>query len=133
MDIQERLTELFTSKDVVSKNQDTNSEMDLKKIENQLNIHMKNKQGLNYKKVTIATDKFYDADKFSAVIDGEIQSKIINKKWKGLPLYMKWRLVETYLNNNNIIEMDEYKRKLQSNELDVVYEDNVIKKIVTLL
>ena len=130
MEIQQQISELFKTKDVPCKNQDTNSEMDLKKIENQLNIHMKNKQGLKYKRVTIMHDRFYDADKFSSVIDDEIKNKIANKKWKSLPMSIKWKVIDIYLNLNNITEKDEYKRKLLNNELEVDYENGIVTKII---
>jgi hypothetical protein len=130
MEIQQQLTELFKAKDSPGKLHDTNSEMELKKIERQLNIHMKDKQGLKFKKITFTHDRFYDAEKFSVVIDSEIQQKTANKKWKGLPMFMKWKLLEAYFDKNNITDKEAIKRKLMANELEVLFEDNIVKKII---
>ena len=133
MDIESKLEKLFVTKDSPNVPKDSNSQMELKKIENQLNLHMKNKQGLKYKKVSLAYDKAYDEEKFGHVIDKELTNKLINKKWKGLPMFMKWRLVDEYLHSQNItdkIYINELREKLSKNNLEVKYED---KKVIEIL
>lgn len=132
MDIQQKIADLFIAKDTQNVPKDSNSQLELKKIEHQLNIHLKNKQGLKYKKVSVVQDKTYDEQKFAQVIDAELRNKTENKSWKGLPMFMKWKLIEEYLSKNNItdaIYITELKRKLGKNTLDVKYKDKEIQEI----
>lgn len=133
MNLNTKIADLFKAKDASEKLRDTNSTMELKTIEHQLNLHLKNRQGLKFKKVSIAYDKAYDETKFSDVINDEIENKTANKKWKALPIYLKWKYIENYLieeNNTDINYAAELKKKLLNNTLDVKYED---KKVIQIL
>jgi N-acetyl-gamma-glutamylphosphate reductase len=133
MELDTKIVNLFKAKDVAPKPIDTNSVLELKTIENQLNIHLKNKQGLKFKKVSIAYDKAYNEEKFTQVIDDEINIKIINKKWKSLPMYLKWKYIEDYLKLTNNIDTSyiaKLKMQLMNNSLEVEYEDKKILKII---
>jgi hypothetical protein len=133
MELDTKITDLFKAKDVAKKPIDTNSVLELKTIENQLNIHLKNKQGLKFKKVSIAYDKAYNEEKFKEIIDEEINIKIVNKKWKSLPMYLKWKYIEEYLKLSNNIDatyMAKLKSQLMNNTLEVEYENKKILKII---
>ena len=133
MELDKKISEIFIAKDVENKPKDTNSQMELKKIEQQLNLHLKDKQGLKFKKVSLIYDKSYDAEKFGHVIDKELEEKTCNKKWKGLPMFMKWKLIELYLEKNNIIDkiyINMIRSKLSQNILEVKYEDKEVLSIV---
>jgi translation elongation factor EF-G len=133
MEIETKISELFRAKDVEDKPKDTNSVMELKKIENQLNIHMKNKQGLKYKKVSLVYNHSYDKESFSQVIDQELVTKMANKKWKALPMFMKWKAVQDYLSENDItdeIYIKSIKKKLIENKLEVECHDHTVVKIM---
>lgn len=133
MDIENKISELFRAKDVEDRPKDTNSVMDLKKIENQLNLHMKNKQGLKYKKISLVYNHAYDKESFSQVIDQELNTKMANKKWKGLPMFMKWKAIQDYLSKNNITDetyIQMVRKKLVENTLEVECHDHIITKIM---
>ena len=133
MEIETKIVELFKAKDVAPPTRDySNSEMEMKKIEQQLNLHMKNKQGLKYKKISIVHDKFYNEDKFSEVIDEELKTKMHNKKWKALPMCMKWSCLQEYFKEHDITNeafIADVRSKLSRNILQVDYQD---KKIIKL-
>jgi hypothetical protein len=132
MDLNEKIQDLFITKDAPNKPRDTNSALELKSIEHKMNLHLKNKQGLKYQKVNFTHDKFYDEGKFSEVIDDEIKSKTANKKWKGLPMFLKWQYLTAYFTDQNITDQNyisNIKKLLMSNKLDVEYEDQKVKHI----
>lgn len=131
MEIQQKIKDVFTVKDVVNKPIDTNSQIELKTIENQLNIHLKNKQGLKFKKVSITHDKSYNSETFTEVIDEELRNKIVNKKWKGLPMFMKWNLITEFVKLDPTLDINDIKEKFVNNLLQVDYENNKITKIFT--
>lgn len=133
MDLENKITDIFKAKDVEPKPRDTNSVLELKKIEQQLNLHLKNKQGLKFNKISIAYDKSYNEEKFSEIINEELKNKVANKKWKGLPMFMKWRLLQTFFENNEITDktyIDNVKSKLMKNSLEVEYEQQKVLKII---
>jgi hypothetical protein len=133
MDLEKSIETLFQVKDVKDTPVDTNSVGELKKIEQQLNKHLKSKQGLKYKKVNITADITYDSTKFSEVIEDEIKQKTDNKKWKGLPLYLKWQLLQTYFTKNDITDsvyILDIKSRLIKNNLQVEYENKEVHKII---
>lgn len=133
MDLENKITDIFKAKDVEDKPRDTNSVLELKKIEQQLNVHLKNKQGLKFNKVNIAHDKSYNEEKFSEIINQEFENKIANKKWKGLPMFMKWQLLQAFFETNKItdkIYIDDIKLKLMKNKLEVEYEEKKVVKII---
>lgn len=131
MEIDEKIDELFKVKDAAYKLQDTNSTAELKQIEKNLNEHMKNKQGLKYKKVNIVYDKSYDAEKFGEVIDHEFNTKMANKKWKGFPMFLKWKLLQEYFAENKYddVNIAEVKTKLMNNTLLVECDGRKVTKI----
>lgn len=112
------------------------SEFELKQIEFNLNKHLQEKQKLKFKKVSICDNSthMYNADTFARRVNEEIEEKFKTKKWTGIPLYMKWNLVQKYLEENSILEkkqIAEYKSKLASNKLNVVY-DHTEQKITSI-
>jgi hypothetical protein len=132
MDISAKITDLFKTKDVNNTPREVNSDMELKKIENQLNIHLKNKQGLKFKRISLVNDRMYDAEKFTQIIDNELHLKMINKKWNKLPMCIKWQYMKEYMNTNNITDENDItniRTKLLNNTLEVDYGDNKINKI----
>lgn len=133
MDLENKITDIFKVKDVEDKPRDTNSILELKKIEQQLNLHLKNKQGLKFNKVTINHDKSYNEEKFSEIINKELATKVANKKWKGLPMFMKWQLLKTFFETNQITDqsyIDNVRSKLMKNSLEVEYEEQKVLKII---
>ena len=133
MELQEKIADLFKAKDVQQAPCNNNSEIELKKIEQQLNQHLKSKQGLKFKRVTIGHDKFYDETKFSEVIDEELKNKTFNKKWKSLPMFMKWQLLQVFFKDNNIIDTQyiaTIRTQLMKNILQVEYENSRVIKII---
>lgn len=133
MDIETKISELFRAKDVENKPRDTNSMLELKKIEQGLNLHMKNKQGLKYKKVSLVYNHAYDKESFSEVIDQELKTKTANKKWKGLPMCMKWKAIQDYLSKNDLTDesyIQELKKRLIENSLEVECHDHTVTKIM---
>lgn len=133
MDLENKITDIFKAKDVDSKPRDTNSVLELKKIEQQLNLHLKNKQGLKFNKVSIVNDKSYNEEKFSEIINKEFANKIANKKWKGLPIFLKWQLLQAFFETNQITDkfyIDDIRSKLMKNSLEVEYEDQKVVKII---
>jgi len=133
MELVDRMADLFKAKDVVDKPRDTNSVMELNTLQHQLNLHLKNKQGLKFKKVSLVYgDKSYDSDKFGLVIDKEIVDKTANKKFRSLPMYMKWNYLQAYFEKNDITDksiIEDIKAKLSQNTLDVKYENHEILEI----
>ena len=133
MDLENKISDIFKAKDVQDKPRDTNSILELKKIEQQLNLHLKNKQGLKFNKVSVVHDKSYNEEKFSEVINQELANKVANKKWKGLPMFMKWQLLQTFFETNEITDksyIDSVKTKLLKNVLEVEYEGKKVIKII---
>lgn len=133
MDLENKITDIFKVKDVDSKPRDTNSDLELKKIEQQLNLHLKNKQGLKFNKVSIVNDKSYNEEKFSEVINKEFANKIANKKWKSLPIFLKWQLLQAFFETNQITDksyIDDIRSKLMKNILEVEYEGQKVIKII---
>ena len=129
MELELKIAEVFNTKNAPNTPADTNSVLELKKIEQQLNQHMKNKQGLKYKKICITNDKTYNEKKFTEIIDNELYAKMANKKWKGLPMFMKWQLLEVFMAENNILDIESIKSKLLNNTLQVEYENKKVLKI----
>lgn len=133
MDLENKIADIFKAKDVEPKPRDTNSALELKKIEQQLNLHLKNKQGLKFNKISIVHDKTYNEEKFSEIINQEFQNKIANKKWKGLPMFLKWQLLQTFFETNKITDktyIEDIRLKLMKNKLDVEYEGQTVMKII---
>lgn len=133
MQIEQQIQDLFVSRDAVSAPKDTNSEMELKKIEQQLNEHMKSKQGLKYKRVSITHDRFYDEKKFAEVLDDELEKKVMNKTWRTLPMCIKWKMIQDYMDRSNIVdpqEIESIKTRLMSNKLQVEYSNRAVTKII---
>ena len=133
MNLDKSIKDLFQVKDLKENPKDTNSMIELKKIEHQLNKHLKSKQGLKYNKVSISGNITFDHDSFSEVIEKEIKQKTDNKKWKGLPLYLKWQLLQTFFEKNDITDVAyilDIKNRLTKNILQVEYENKEVHKII---
>lgn len=115
-----------------------NANVELKKIEHQMNLHLKNKQGQKFKKVSIFNfdDKTnYDEHTFSKVVDLEIETKYMNKKFASLPMYMKWNMVQAYLRENNIEEnavINHLKETLCKGGDSIVTYDHINKKVTNI-
>lgn len=133
MEIDQQVSNLFKAKDVLQAPKDTNSEMELKKIEQQLNEHLKNKQGLKFKKVSVTQDRFYDEKKFGEVMEDELEKKVMNKTWRTLPMCIKWKMLQNYMDRTNIVkpeEIDAIKSRLINNTLSVEYSNRAVSKII---
>ncbi len=133
MNLEKSIKDLFQVKDLKDKPKDTNSLIELKKIEQQLNKHLKSKQGLKYNKISVSANINFDENSFSKVIENEIKQKTDNKKWKSLPLYLKWQLLQTFFTKNNITDDDyilDIKNRLMKNILQVEYENKEVHKII---
>jgi hypothetical protein len=109
MDVDEKLKDIFEI--VVKAKTDTvrkdSSEFELKQLESQLNKHLQDKQGLKFKKVSVFNfneKNDYNESAFGDLINKEIEDKYINKNWKTLPMYLKWKLAQEYLKENNITD-----------------------------
>ena len=105
------------------------SVMELKVIETQLNKHLKDKQGQKFKKVSVFNfnGKYnYDEQSFNEIVSKEINDKYSTKKWPALPVCIKWKLVETFLLKENIIDKktheDLKKQILQKKETSIHYD-----------
>jgi len=121
--------------DIIKKD---SSEFELKKLELQMNKHLKGKKGLKFNKVSIFNfdeKKDYNESSFNNIIDKEIKVKYNNKKWSTLPLYMKWNLILVYLSENNITDsniINKIKKNLNNNTINLTY-DNINNKIINII
>ena len=105
MDLDLKLDEMFDATCVAKQdNTRDTAVMDLKKLETQLNNHLRTKQGKKYKKVTLFNFSEQEDQKvaFNDMIDNEIETKYKNKKWAMLPMYLKWQYAEKYLKDNEL-------------------------------
>ena len=90
---------------VVIKSAPDKSFMELKVIETQLNKHLKDKQGQKYKKVSVFNfdGKYnYDEQSFNDIVSKDINDKYSSKKWPALPVCIKWKLVQAFLEQEKI-------------------------------
>lgn len=137
MNIDGKLKTLFD--DVVkakidSAKRDT-STFELKTLETQLNKHLKDKQGQKFKKVNVFNfdEKIkYEESNFGELINKEIENKYTNKKWHTLPLYLKWKLVQEYLKENNIIDekiVQNIKNAINKNNVEIITYDHTSQKV----
>lgn len=139
MDLTERTKELcndaiISKKDPIKKD---SSEFELKKLELQMNKHLQSKQKLKFKKVSAFnydTKKDYNEANFGDIVNKEIENKYYNKKWRTLPLYMKWNLVQKYLVDECITDatiIASVKKSVSDNSIDITY-DNINNKVVSI-
>lgn len=116
-----------TKKNTVTTNSISNkSELDLKIIEKQLNEYLQAQKGKNTNRVTLNNyneNTQYNEEKFGEIVDAEIKRQYTNKKWKSLPKFLQWKLVQEYAkeNNLNIKVQNDLKKKIDQNLLDVEY------------
>lgn len=131
MDIDKTLNDMFAmakeSKRVPKK--DT-SDFELKSIETKMNQYLKNKQKLKYERVSLHNfddKKQYNKEDFNLLIDKEINMKYkTKKKFTSLPLFLRWKLVQDYINTENITDDSiilSYKNLVQNNKLICDYDD----------
>lgn len=122
MNLESKLDTLFDAACIAK--QDSNRDTainDLKKLETELNNHLRSKQGKKYKKVTLFNYQENQEDKpsFNDMIDNEIEAKYKNKKWSMLPMYLKWQYAEKYLKEKQLYTKDTINRvKMLINERD---------------
>ena len=112
MELDSKLDEMFDATCLAKQdNARDTAIVDLKKLETQLNNHLRGKQGKKYKKVTLFNFSEQEDKKnaFNDMIDNEIEAKYKNKKWSTLPMFLKWQYAEKYLKDNNIYEKDKIK------------------------
>ncbi len=148
MEIDNKLNDLFKTKkeskkvvikkdgtsETISVTQKDTTDFEIKNLEFNLNKHLREKQKLRYKKVTISeNNNMYNEAELSKCIDNEIFEKFKDKKWSSIPLYMKWNMIQQYLEDNHLDDKQKskYKNKLSTNKLDVTYDHNE-QKIVNV-
>jgi hypothetical protein len=105
MELDSKLDEMFDATCIAKKdNARDTSIVDLKKLETQLNNHLRAKQGKKYKRVGLFNFSEQEEYKnaFNDMIDNEIENKYKNKKWSMLPMFLRWQYTEKYLKDNNI-------------------------------
>lgn len=121
---------------VIKAKDKNNTEMEIKKLQTQLNNHLKNKLGQRYKKVSIldSTSTNCDQEAFNDLVNDEMTNKFVNKKWSKLPLFMKWNLVKTYLDEKNITDNKTIKliKEALSKNRDIFVYDNINNKITDI-
>lgn len=140
MEIDLKIDDIFNKvvKTKASTTQDTSS-LELKKLEQQMNQHLKSKQGQKFKKVSIFNfDKNanYDESTFSKVVDSEIEAKYKNKKWSSLPMYMKWKYVQEYLMANDITDndvIDDIKQSIAKKDESMITFDHINKQVTNIV
>lgn len=137
MDIDKTVVEMFQSmkaKPVKASQRDT-TDMDIKKIEHQMNNYLRLKQGRKFQKVSL-TNPNPTNEGLDNAIDQEILRKFANKKWGSLPLFMKWNLLQTYFKDNEIQDenwLKDLKRSLQtSKESTSILYDHAQQKITNI-
>jgi hypothetical protein len=105
-------------------------------LDTQYNQWLKQKQGMNYERVSFNTFKeseLYNENEMEFIIDNEVTSKLKNKKWNSLTKSMKWSLIQKYCEKNEDKQLNIYKKLLEKNTpFDVVY-DNIIGEIKSIL
>lgn len=113
-----------------------NTELEIKKLQTQLNNHLKNKLGQRYKKVSIldSTSSNCEQEAFNDLVNDEMTTKFVNKKWSKLPLFMKWNLVKTYLDEKNITDNKSIKiiKDALTKNNDIFVYDNINNKITDI-
>ena len=92
MDLQKKLDDLFY-KPCTKPVKDSNTTMALKTIQTQMNTYLKNKKGQKYERVDLFKEEKNNTELFNQRMDEEIISSNKKKKWKSLPIYIKWRYV----------------------------------------
>lgn len=128
-----------SKKNAASATMDTTMK-DMQKLEGQLNKHLKDKQGQRFQKVSICNvdnDKVYNEKSMNTMLDNEINTKYATKRWNSIPMYMKWNLVQTYLEENAITSpsIKAYlKNAINTNKLDMatITFDHVNHKITSI-
>ncbi len=113
---------------------------DIQKLEGQLNKHLKDKQGQRFQKVSITNvdnDKVYNEKTMNTMLDNEISTKYATKRWNSIPMYMKWNLIQTYLDENEITTSaikTFLKNAINKNKLDinVITFDHINHKITDI-
>jgi hypothetical protein len=115
------------------------SEFELKQLESQLNKHLQDKQGQKFKKVSVFNfneKNDYNESTFGDLINKEIEDKYVNKNWKTLPLYLKWKIVQDYFLENNIIDkkiIKSVKDAINNNKInDFISFDNITQKVTNI-
>jgi len=141
MDVDEKVKDLF-EKVVKAKTDNVkkdSSAFELKQLESQLNKHLQDKQGLKFKKVNVFNfneKNDYNESVFGDLINKEIEDKYINKNWKTLPMYLKWKLVQEYFRENNMVDaktIKSVKDSVNSNKSnDYITYDNSTQKITNI-
>lgn len=112
MELDSKLDEMFDATCIAKKDNARDTSMvDLKKLESQLNNHLRTKQGKKYKRITLFNfcEQEEQKNAFNDMIDNEIESKYKNKKWSMLPLFLRWQYTEKYLKDNNIYNKETVK------------------------
>jgi hypothetical protein len=141
MEIESKVKELFESanKSKVTKAPQDVGVTDLKKLEFQMNTYLKNKHGQKAEKVSAFSfdnKTSYNETTFGQLVDQEIEAKYSNKKWTGLPQYMKWKLVQEYFIEkeiNNEESLMQIKSAISKKKDDMVVYDHINGKISDII
>jgi hypothetical protein len=122
MELEAKLSELFSKTDRRSSGGGWNIEAEMQKIQTQYNQHMK-KKNKDHQFVKFEFNKNnYDSDTMNTIANEEIQT-VIFKKWKQLPMYLKWKSITVYLNKNDMEHrLVEAKKRLLADKLEVSYD-----------
>jgi transposase len=126
----------FNKKTVKTPKINCNSERELKRLEKQLNEHLKTTKGKNTDRVRLnnfVEDQQYNQVTMNDFIDREISSKYANKKWSTLPLSLKWSLIKDYASEKklDVDTINTFKSQLTNGKIDVEY-DNKQGKIMSI-
>jgi hypothetical protein len=105
------------------------SNLELKRIENNLNIWLKQKQKMKFEKVSLNNfdPENEDFDKLNDMINSEKKDYSCNKKWNKLTKSTQWRLILEYCEKNSISKDDinKMKKKLASENKNLSIHENI--------
>ena len=122
MELESKLSEIFSKTERRSSGGGWNIEAEMQKIQTQYNQHMK-KKNKDHQFVKFEFNKNnYDSDTMNTIANDEIQT-VLCKKWKQLPMYLKWKSVTTYLSKHNLEDQtSQAKKLLLADKLEVSYD-----------
>lgn len=131
-DIQEMIEESIKPK-IDNKQKDTTT-FELKVLEKQLNKYeLDRKKSLKFKKITFdfSDGNKYEAKTLNDVIDNEIIKKYKEKKWTALPPFLKWKIMQIYIEEKNITDKKVIaKLKENLDNVKTIIYDHINQKIL---
>lgn len=120
----------FNTKPVKVQKVNNGSERELRRLEKQLNEHIKSTKGKNADRVKLnnyVEENQYNTSQLNDFIEKEISNKFSNKKWAALPMSLKWKLLADYAKDNDLDKTTLYtlKKQLKEGTIDVCYDNKI--------